>query len=149
MEATGKINYTIIVDQSCYLYLNNQLIQKLEADKKIKLSLTPGEYNRKVVAIDNPSSLNEEKITISADKTFKDDIELCDVVDAVPVEVVPLVPKQEFKKHDIFISYRQRISNHKAEFLFTNLDSRFKNRVLRDLEEFELGRWINQIIYGV
>lgn len=149
MEATGKINYTIIVDQSCYLYLNNQLIQKLEADKKIKLSLTPGEYNRKVVAIDNPSSLNEEKITISADKTFKDDIELCDVVDAVPVEVVPLVPKQEFKKHDIFISYRQRISNHKAKFLFTNLDSRFKNRVLRDLEEFELGRWINQIIYGV
>lgn len=149
MEATGKINYTIVVDQSCYLYLNNQLIQKLEADKKIKLSLTPGEYNRKVVAIDNPSSLNEEKITISADKTFKDDIELCDVVDAVPVEVVPLVPKQEFKKHDIFISYRQRISNHKAKFLFTNLDSRFKNRVLRDLEEFELGRWINQIIYGV
>lgn len=149
MEATGKINYKISVDQSCNLYLNNQLIRELEPDKIIKLSLAPGEYNRKVVAIDNPSLLKEEKITISADKTFMDDIELCEVLDAVPVEVVSSDPKQEFKKYDIFISYRKDSSTPRVDKLYHYLNGKYPDKVFRDKDQISAGDWLKQIVQYV
>lgn len=53
----------------------------------------------------------------------------------------------EFKKYDIFISYRKDSSLEKAEALYHYLhNGKYKDKVFRDVDELKAGDWIDQIV---
>lgn len=65
------------------------------------------------------------------------------------------MPQQDLKKYDIFISYRRykqdgkRCSINRSRFLFDELNVKYNDKVLRDVEKFQFENWIKQIVYGV
>ena len=60
--------YKIKVDRRCRLLIDDEEIQVLEAFQLVKLPLPPGEYMRKVVAIDDETVFEEVAIVLEHDK---------------------------------------------------------------------------------
>jgi hypothetical protein len=71
----GDVQYKIRVNRACWLYLDDEKIQQLEAGKIAKISLSGGEYLRKVVDYENQDVYREDKIDISKN-CILDDIDL-------------------------------------------------------------------------
>ena len=156
METTGKANYKIRVNIPCQLYIDDELRQDLEPNKMVKLSLDPGPYLRKVVAVDNPSLQDEKEIEIPADTTLLDNIKLGEVADSVsakvvanpPVNAVPVV-QEIMKEYDIFISYRKDCSSERVEKLYNYLNAKYPEKVFRDTKQLAIGDWLTQIVQYV
>ena len=64
LESRNEAVYKIRVNRACWLYLDEEKIQQLEANKIAKISLPEGEYLRKVVAIDDESICDEKELVL-------------------------------------------------------------------------------------
>ena len=62
------MDYKIRVNRPCRLFIDGEEIQVLNELQLTKIDLAPGEYLRKVVAIDNPSIFDETVLSISSSK---------------------------------------------------------------------------------
>ena len=61
----GDVQYKIRVNRACWLYLDDEKIQQLEANKITKILLSEGEYLRRVEAIDNKDVYEEKELILS------------------------------------------------------------------------------------
>ena len=62
------MDYKIRVNRPCRLFIDGEEIQVLNELQLTKIDLAPGEYLRKVVAIDNSSIFDEVVLSISSSK---------------------------------------------------------------------------------
>ena len=60
-----KVLYKIRVNRTCWLYLDDEKIQQLEANKITKILLSEGEYLRRVEAVDNKDVYDEKELILS------------------------------------------------------------------------------------
>ena len=68
----SEICYKVRVNRACWLYLDDEKMQPLEANKIVKFYLESGVYLRKVVDCEDENVSKEDKITLSEKQVFED-----------------------------------------------------------------------------
>ncbi len=76
-----KVLYKVRVNRACWLYLDDEKIQQLEANKITKISLPEGEYLRKVVTIDDESICDEKELILLGTSKLETIVLNCSDVD--------------------------------------------------------------------
>ena len=96
-ESRNVAIYKIRVNRPSMLYIDDEEIQLLEANKIAKISLSEGEYWRKVVAIDDENIYDEKELILSGASKLDNIVLDCDDLDKVIKSNVD-VARDEFDK---------------------------------------------------
>lgn len=98
--SVDKIIYKLRVNRTCKLYIDDEYIQDIAANKVVKIPLDAGEYFRKVVTIDNDAIFDETKIKL----------ELASILDTITFDSNAVENKQPSQtNHNIECSSLQKI----------------------------------------
>ena len=75
VNGNSEVSYKVRANRACWLYIDDEKMQQLDANKTVKFQLESGVYLRKVVDCEEENVSKEDKITLSEKQVF-DDIDL-------------------------------------------------------------------------
>ena len=145
------------VNMPCRLFIGEDLYVDADGNEVVlqpgkspnKLLLNEGEDYYRFVSVEDENILYEADITV--DNEFAKPIHTIDLApttDTTKTETTS-EQKQEFKKYDIFISYRKKSSCQRVDKLYHYLNGKYPEKVFRDNDELVIGDWLTQIVQYV